>query len=107
MGADVQLRSVLARPSRLHTGGEIGGCPAVVGRLINRRFADSITPCRDEVNLDETQQRVDLTPSEEIVAVCWRAGVRQAVPILDLPLPSPRPAGAKWIDAYRRWVRGG
>jgi len=52
-------------------------------------------------------QRVDLTPSEEIVAVCRRAGVRQAVPILDLPLPSPRPTGAEWIDAYRHWVRGG
>ncbi len=51
-------------------------------------------------------ERVDLTPSEEIVAVCRRAGVRQAVPILDLPLPSPRPAGAEWIDAYRHWVGG-
>jgi|SRR5436190_11233514 len=52
-------------------------------------------------------QRVDLTPSEEIVAMCRRAGARQAVPILDLPLPFPRPAGAQWIDAYRHWVGGG
>ena len=52
-------------------------------------------------------ERVDLTQSDEIVAVCRRAGVRQAIPILDLPLPSPRPPGAQWIDAYRYWVGGG
>jgi hypothetical protein len=53
-----------------------------------------------------TVVRVDLTQREEIVAVCRRAGVRQTVPILDLPLPSPRPAGAEWIEAYRRWASG-
>ncbi len=53
-----------------------------------------------------TVERVDLTQREEIVAVCWRAGVRQTVPIIDLPLPSPRPAGAEWIDAYRHWLGG-
>lgn len=52
-------------------------------------------------------ERVDLTQSEEIVAVCRRAGLRQTIPILDLPLPSPRPAGAEWIDAYRHWVVSG
>jgi hypothetical protein len=48
--------------------------------------------------------RVDLTQRDEIVAVCRRTGVRQNVPILDLPLPSRRPAGSEWIDAYRRWA---
>ncbi len=51
--------------------------------------------------------RVDLTQREEIVAVCRRAGARQTVPILDLPLPSPRPAGAEWIEAYRHWLGSG
>jgi len=51
-----------------------------------------------------TVRRVDMTQRDEIVAVCHRAGVRQAVPILDLPLPSPRPDGAEWIDAYRHWL---
>jgi hypothetical protein len=51
-----------------------------------------------------TVERVDLTRRDEIVVVCRRAGVRQTVPILDLPLPSPRPAGAEWIDAYRHWL---
>lgn len=51
-----------------------------------------------------TVERVHLTRREEIVAVCRRAGVRQTVPLLDLPLPSPPPAGAEWIEAYRHWL---
>lgn len=47
---------------------------------------------------------VDLTPAEEIVAICRRGRERQAIPILELPLPSPRPAGAEWIAAYRHWA---
>lgn len=54
-----------------------------------------------------TVERVDLNQRQEIVAVCRRAGIRQTVPILDLPLPSPPPAGVEWIDAYRHWSRGG
>ena len=53
-----------------------------------------------------TVERVDLTQRDEIVAVCRRARVRQTVPIIDLPLPAPSPAGAEWIDAYRHWLRG-
>ena len=53
-----------------------------------------------------TVERIDLTQRDEIVGVCRRARVRQTVPIIDLPLPSPRPAGAEWIDAYRHWLRG-
>jgi len=51
-------------------------------------------------------ERVDLSPADEIVAICRRGTTRQAVPILDLPLPSPPPTGAEWIEAYRRWARG-
>jgi hypothetical protein len=36
-----------------------------------------------------TVERVDLNQREEIVAVCRRARIRQTVPILDVPLPSP------------------
>ena len=53
-----------------------------------------------------TVQRVDLTDDAQIVAVCTRGRVRQAIPILELPLPDPPPVGADWIQAYRRWVRG-
>lgn len=51
-------------------------------------------------------ERIDLTAAEEIVAICRRGGNRQALPILELPLPTPPPPGAVWIEAYRRWARG-
>jgi hypothetical protein len=38
------------------------------------------------------------------VAICCRDQVRQAIPILDLPLPTPPPVGAEWIEAYRHWL---
>ena len=53
-----------------------------------------------------TVVRVQLTLRDEIVAVCRRAGMRQTVPLLDLPLPSPPPVGSQWILAYRHWLRG-
>lgn len=52
-----------------------------------------------------TVRAVDLTIGDQIVAVCTRGGARQLVPILDLPLPNPPPDGAKWIEAYRRWLK--
>jgi hypothetical protein len=43
-------------------------------------------------------------PSEtRIVAVCRRGKARQPIDLLDLPLPSPAPAGTEWIEAYRHW----
>ena len=54
-----------------------------------------------------TVEGIELTPADEIVAICRRGRSRQQIPILDLPLPRPAPPGAQWIDAYRRWVRRG
>jgi hypothetical protein len=54
-----------------------------------------------------TVERVHLTRREEIIAVCRRAGFRQTVPLLDLPLPSPPPAGTEWIEAYCHWLHSG
>jgi hypothetical protein len=51
-------------------------------------------------------EKVDLNKRDEIVAICVRGRERQAVPIVDLPLPSPPPKGAEWIEAYRYWGRG-
>ncbi len=53
-----------------------------------------------------TVEKIDLTVDEQIVAICRRGRLRQAIPILDLPLPDPRPGGAEWIEAYRHWVAG-
>lgn len=50
-------------------------------------------------------ERVDVTDDDQIVAICRRGRSKQAVPILELPLPTPRPAGAEWIDAYRLWSK--
>lgn len=52
-----------------------------------------------------TVQRVDLDEAGQIVAVCARGREPQTLPILDLPLPSPAPEGAEWIEAYHRWLR--
>jgi hypothetical protein len=50
-----------------------------------------------------TVERVDLNAREQIVAICRRGRDRQALPILDLPMPVPAPDGAEWIEAYRQW----
>ena len=58
------------------------------------------------LGVEVTVEKVDITTTDQIVAVCRRGRARQKLPILDLPLPDPRPEGSEWIDAYRRWVRG-
>ncbi len=50
-------------------------------------------------------ERIDLSQADEIVAKCRRGHERQSIPILDLPLPKPAPAGAEWVEAYRYWAR--
>jgi hypothetical protein len=56
--------------------------------------------------LTVTVERVDMTEDDAIVAICKRGSKRQRVSILDLPLPSPPPAGAEWITAYKYWRKG-
>jgi hypothetical protein len=50
---------------------------------------------------------VELTQWDEIVAICTRGRIHQAILILDLALPSPAPVGAEWIEAYRCWAGRG
>jgi len=68
-------------------------------------IADNLmTPFSTQVlGVDVTVEDVDLR-GNDIVAICARGAMRQAIPILELPLPNPPPAGAEWIDAYRHWV---
>ncbi|MCC6810749.1 MAG: hypothetical protein IT381_25190 [Deltaproteobacteria bacterium] len=48
-------------------------------------------------------KKLDLDPRDNIVAICVRGRAKQAVPLLELPLPRPAPHGASWIEAYRRF----
>ncbi|MBB2941933.1 hypothetical protein FB565_001637 [Actinoplanes lutulentus] len=48
-------------------------------------------------------RKMDLR-SSGIVAICHRGRLRQAIGILDRPLPDPAPDGAQWIEAYRWWA---
>ncbi|WP_121710881.1 hypothetical protein [Streptomyces sp. E5N91] len=50
---------------------------------------------------------VGVDPAEDgrLVARCARGSVRQAIGILDLPLPEPAPEGWQWVEAYRSWAR--
>ena len=57
------------------------------------------------LGVEVTVRRVDLTGSG-IVAICHRERMRQAIGILDLPLPDPPPDGVEWIEAYRHWALG-
>ncbi len=50
-----------------------------------------------------TVRKIDQTESG-IVAICIRGNHRQAIPILDLPLPDPPAQGVEWIAAYCRWA---
>jgi hypothetical protein len=56
------------------------------------------------LGVEVTVAKVGLTGSG-VVAVCRAGGHQQTIGILDLPLPTPPPEGAEWIDAYRRWAR--
>jgi Calcium binding len=51
-----------------------------------------------------TVEDIDLAEDNSILAVCRRGGIRQAIRVVDLPLPEPPPAGAEWIEAHRHWL---
>ncbi|MEV8523586.1 hypothetical protein AB0451_05390 [Streptomyces sp. NPDC052000] len=55
------------------------------------------------LGVEVTVKKVDLIAGSQIVAVCTRGRHRQAIGILDLPLPDPAPEGSEWIEAYRHW----
>lgn len=53
-----------------------------------------------------TVERINMVDNGQVVAICRRGRSRQAIPILELSLPIPRPAGAEWIEACRLWTTG-
>ena len=76
-------------------------------RLLTKLEDHLALPFETEVlGVKVTVERLDATLRGEIVAICARGRERQTVPLLDLRLPSPPPAGFEWVEAYRRWSRG-
>jgi hypothetical protein len=67
---------------------------------------DELTvPFKTQVlGVDVTVEHLDLNDEDRIVAICSREKLRQSIPLLDLPLPTPPPKGAQWIEAYRHWL---
>jgi hypothetical protein len=53
-----------------------------------------------------TVESIDITEDDQLVAVCRAGKKRQRISLSELPLPSPPPAGAEWIAAYRHWRAG-
>lgn len=58
------------------------------------------------LGVEVSVERIELRNDSSIVALCARGRERQAIPIIDLPLPRPPPAGAEWIAAYKHFCRG-
>jgi hypothetical protein len=56
------------------------------------------------LGVDVTVENIDMAEDSSVMAVCARGRNRQAIRIVDLPLPEPPPAGAEWIAAYRYWL---
>ena len=79
---------------------QVGGFFTMMEEHLALPFSTSI------LGVDVVVEKVDMTCSGQIVAICRRDKVRQRVGILDLPLPTPAPPGTEWIAAYRHWRRG-
>jgi hypothetical protein len=63
------------------------------------------TPLRTTVlGVEVTVDDIGMSGRFTIVARCSRGALRQAIPILDVPLPLPTPVGAEWIEAHRYWA---
>jgi len=78
---------------------EISGIYTMIEENLNLPFTTTIFEVEVKV------ERIDLNEANMIVAICRRGRERHPIPLLDLPLPDPRPEGVEWIDVYRRWAK--
>ena len=79
---------------------QVGGWFTMIEQSLTVPFETTV------LGVPVTVEQVDLDSCHQIVAICSHGGARQTLPILDLPLPTPLPEGAEWIEGYRRWRRG-
>jgi hypothetical protein len=50
-------------------------------------------------------EKIDIDHPGELIAMCRRRGKRHKVRLSEVELTAPRPKGAEWVAAYRRWYR--
>lgn len=50
-------------------------------------------------------EKIDIGHAGELIAMCRCRGKRHKVRLSELELTAPRPQGAEWVAAYRRWYR--
>ena len=79
---------------------QVGGFLSMMEEHLALPFSANI------LGVDVVVEKLDMTLSARIVAICRRDKIRQKIEILDLPLPTPAPNDAEWIAAYRHWHRG-
>jgi hypothetical protein len=53
------------------------------------------------LGVDVSVEDIDLADDGAILAICARGGIREAIRVVDLPLPAPPPVGADWIPPAR------
>lgn len=78
-------------------GEQATGWFTVIGDNLDMPFETEV------LGVTVTVKRLELRDDNSIVAVCARGGQQQAIGLVDLPLSSPRPDGAEWIESYRHW----
>ena len=76
---------------------EAGGWLAVIDDNVSFPFDVEL------LGVDVTVVGVDMTEACELVALCRSGKSRLKVSLPELPLPSPQPKGAEWIEAFQRW----
>src|ERR1700685_2563713 len=70
---------------------QVGGFLSMMEEHLALPFSANI------LGVDVVVEKLDMTLSARIVAICRRDKIRQKIEILDLPLPTPAPNDAEWI----------
>src|SRR5207302_483760 len=58
------------------------------------------------LGLEVVVEKVTLGRDGGIEAICRHGSSKQRIPLLELRLPVPAPAGSEWVEAYRQWSKG-
>ncbi|MYY04989.1 hypothetical protein [Streptomyces sp. ATexAB-D23] len=75
----------------------VNGFLAIIDEHLDVPFTTTV------LGVEVSVVEIRLTNDSRMVARCVRNGLRQDIGLAELPLPQPPPAGAHWVDAYRRW----